>query len=70
MRTGLKLLRVKNHLTQSEFAEKVGCSRSAYSFIENAKRQGNEQFWNRVQREFNIPDAEMYSLMRQDEKEK
>lgn len=67
MRTELKLLRVKNHLTQGGFAERVGVSRIAYSFIENGKRQGSENFWGSVQKEFSVPDEKMYSLMKNEE---
>lgn len=64
MRTNLKVLRVREGLTQEEMSEKLGISRVTYSFIERGERQGNYEFWKRVQETFNIPDKRMYSLMR------
>lgn len=66
MRTGLKLFRVKNHLTQQQVAERVGVSRQVYSKIERGVSQGNTNFWVTFQRCFNIPDEYMYSLMKCD----
>ena len=66
MRTGLKLFRVKNHLTQQQVAERVGVSRQVYGKIEGGISRGNTNFWVTLQRVFNIPDEYMYSLMKCD----
>ena len=69
MRLNLKLFRIKNKLTQLQIAEMIGCSRATYSFIESGKRGGTHNFWSSLQRAFDVPDEEMYPLMRTDEKE-
>lgn len=69
MRTNLKVLRVRNHLTQKEMAKKLGVSRATYSFVENNQRQGTSAFWEAVQRVFDVPDEEMYKLMKGEERE-
>lgn len=68
MRINLKLLRVKQGLTQDEMAEKIGVSRLTYNQIERGERGGSvERFWDRVQEIFDIPDSEMYELMKKDD---
>ena len=64
MRIELKLLRVKYNLTQGEMSALLGVSRATYSLIESGRVRGSIEFWNSVQREFEIPDAEMYTLMK------
>lgn len=64
MRTNLKILRVKNNLTQEDMANKIGCSRVAYSNIERGIRQGSASVWNSVQQVFNIKDEDMWELMK------
>lgn len=63
-RHNLYMLRCDNHLTQAEFADKCGVSCRGYQNIEQGKRSGSAEFWAAVQREFNVPDAEMYALMK------
>ena len=62
MRTELKILRVKNHLTQSEMAKRCGTSLSTYNLIEQGKRMGSQDFWLAVQREFNLEGEEAWKL--------
>lgn len=62
MRTGLKILRVKQHLTQAEIATKLGVSYATYNLIEQGKRKGSTEFWLRIQAQFNLTDAEMWQL--------
>ena len=66
MRTNLKVLRVKNHLTQVQMADEVGVGRQTYAAVEVGKQRGNEEFWNAVQNRFDVPDSEMWGLMRND----
>lgn len=35
----LKALRIKNHFTQKEIAEKINVSQSAYAYYETAKKE-------------------------------
>lgn len=68
-RTALKVFRIQQHMTQAEFAEKAGINRSYYSMIESGKRKGTQDIWDRLQKAFNIDDAEMWNLTKIDEKQ-
>lgn len=59
----LKVLRVREGLTQEEMARKLTMSRQAYAKIENGQGDGNITFWSKVQREFNISSEEMWCLI-------
>lgn len=62
MRTELKVLRTKNHLTQMEIAEKLGISYSTYNLIENGKRRGSNNFWLTLQKVFKLEDGEVWKM--------
>lgn len=66
MRTNLKVLRVKNHLSQEEAAEKLAVTRATYSSVEGGTRAGSQKFWRKVQETFDVPDADMWPLMKND----
>lgn len=68
MRTALKQFRIGQHLKQAEMAEKIGVSRAAYGYVENGKRGGNFEFWDNLQKAFNVADEDMYKLMKLDER--
>lgn len=68
-RHALYMLRCDNRLTQAEFAAKCGVSGRGYQNIEWGKRSGSAEFWAAVQREFSVPDSEMYSLMKIEERD-
>lgn len=63
-RHNLYMFRCDKRLTQAEIADKIGVSRRGYANVENGKRGGTAEFWAAVQREFNVPDEEMYALMK------
>ena len=67
-RHNLYVFRCDKKLKQSEMAEKTGVSRRTYGLVENGKRDGSQMFWSNLQREFDVPDSEMYSLMKLDER--
>lgn len=67
MRTNLKVFRVKQNMTQDDFAEKLGISRSCYALIEKGKRNGTLEFWNKIHKVFNVPTDEMWDLLKNDE---
>ena len=67
MRTNLKIFRVKKNLSQDEFAENINCTRATYSSIESGKRDGRLAFWNDLQQAYNVPDSDMWALMRNDD---
>lgn len=66
MKTKLKVLRVKEDLTQDEMAKKLGVSRQTYQAIESGERRGSEEFWLSVHGVFNVPASEMWELMQKD----
>ena len=63
-RLNLKQFRVGMNLTQAEFAEKMGVTRSRYQQVESGVRFGEWDFWKRLQDAFCIPDEKMWRLMR------
>ena len=63
MRTNLKLLRVKNHLTQIQMADELGVGRQTYAAVEVGRLRGSEELWKSVQARFGVEDAEMWALM-------
>lgn len=63
MRTDLKVLRVKNNLTQQEMADKLDVSLTTYSFIENGKQSGKVEFWKKVKEAFNLTADELVKMM-------
>lgn len=67
MRMNLKLFRVKHLLSQEEIAERIGFSRAAYAAIEAGTRDGRQAFWIALQKAFDIPDAEMWALRKNEE---
>lgn len=67
MRTHLKLLRVKHHLTQEQMAERIGCTRTTYATIETGERNGRDYFWESLQKAFDIPDEDMWKLKKKDQ---
>lgn len=67
MRTNLKVLRVKNNLSQESMSQRIGCTRATYSAIECGKRNGRKTFWKDLQSVFGIPDSDMWELMKNDE---
>lgn len=67
MRKNLKLFRTNRFLSQQEIADKMGVTRGTYAAIENGSREGRKTFWAQLQEAFDIPDAEMYGLMKNDE---
>ena len=63
----MKILRINHHMTQLDVAEKIGISLSLYNLIENGKRVGSIETWEKIQKLFSLSDKEMWSLMK-DEK--
>lgn len=59
----LKMLRLKNGLSQEEMARKLGMSRQNYGLIETGKAPGNIRFWSNLQKTFGLSGAEMWSVI-------
>lgn len=68
-RLKLKAYRALKGLSQSEFAERIGCSRGRYTSIETGRRDGTPEFWRALQSAFEIPDTEMWALMQREKTE-
>lgn len=66
MRNGLYMFRHSKRLSQAEMAKKIGCNRATYAAIEIGARNGRMTFWNKLQKAFGVPDAELGGLMRVD----
>lgn len=66
MRTNLKVFRVAHKLTQAEMADRIGVSRVTYNVVERGERGGSHYFWANLKFAFDVPDAEMYNLMKLD----
>lgn len=62
MRNELKVLRVRNGLTQQQMAEKLSVSVSTYNLIEQGKRRGSQEFWLKLQQLFNLGGEEVWNL--------
>lgn len=45
-------------------AEKLEVCKATYNFVETGKRQGNTEFWQNLQKAFDVPDEEMFKLMK------
>ncbi len=63
-RINLKLFRIEHELTQEDMAQRCGLDRSSYSLIEAGQREGRLKFWRKLQETFNIPDENMFKLMK------
>lgn len=66
IRLKLKLLRVSQNMNQELFSSKIGISRPMYALIEKGERDGSLSFWLKLQEAFNIPDEDMFGLMKKE----
>lgn len=55
-------LRVDHDLTQTDIAYKCGVSVATYNLIENGKRRGSKNFWQTVQKIFNLDGEKIWKL--------
>lgn len=62
MRHNLKVFRTQQRLTQSQMAEKLGVSLSTYNLIEQGKRRGSQQFWQDLQKAYDLADSTTWQL--------
>lgn len=64
--TNLKLftLRKAAGLSQIETAKKLGIPVNLYSAIERGESNGKTAVWERIQNLFNVPDEEMWELIK------
>lgn len=66
-RRNLRAFRVRNGLTQAEMAARLGVTRANYSLVETGKQGLSVRLGERIQREFGVPDEEMWSLIKETE---
>lgn len=62
-RVNLKIFRIQHNLTQSDMAERVGCSRDAYREIESGNRNPSYDFMEKFKEAFDVPAENMWQLM-------
>lgn len=62
-RLKLKIFRIEHDLMQSDMANKIGCSRDAYSAIERGERDPSYDFMEKLQLAFDIPAERMWALL-------
>lgn len=67
MRTELRVFRVRQKMTQGQFAEKIGVGRALYGAIENGSRNGTLAFWEQFKTAFNIPESDIWRYTQNDE---
>ena len=68
VREHLKDFRLMKRMSQEEFAKALGYSRIMYQQVESGARNGTQEFWNALQKQFDIADADMWKLMKKTEK--
>lgn len=67
MRTELRVFRVRQKMTQAQFAEKIGVGRALYAAVENGSRNGTLAFWQKFKKTFDIPESEIWRYTQNDE---
>lgn len=67
MRTELRVFRVRQKMTQAQFAEKIGVGRALYAAVENGTRDGSLAFWEQFKNAFDIPESEIWRYTQNDE---
>ena len=70
MNIALKVKRVEKGLTQKEVSKQLGIVNTGYSLIETGKRSGKLEIWLAIQKLFEIPDEEMWGIIKANIKEK
>ncbi len=65
-RKGLKMLRAEHGLDQQTTAKRCGVSKTTYCQIENGKLAGKMEFWQRLQKEFALTDAQIWAIIKGD----
>lgn len=62
-RKNMKIFRIEHDLTQSDMADRIGCSRDAYGAIESGRRDPSYGLMKNLQIAFNVPNERMWGLM-------
>lgn len=67
--TELRVLRARYNLTQEQTADILGVSRATYVNVENGKQRGSVELWQKIQKAFDLSDADTWRMMRDAESE-
>ena len=65
MQSKLKTIREEKGLSQSKTAEKCGISPIMYQSMEQGRRKGSFRTWKKIQEVLEIPDEEMWDVIRE-----
>lgn len=66
IRMNLKLFRTGRKLSQQEMADMLDVPRQNYAMVERGQRRGSDEFWEKLQTVFGVPDADMWKLMQKE----
>ena len=65
-RENLRRFRLDQKLSQGAMADAIGYSRVMYQQVESGVRDGTFEFWEALQKRFNIPDHDMWKLTKKE----
>ena len=65
MESKLKTIREEKGLSQDKTAEKCGISTIMYRSMEQGRRKGSFRTWEKIQEVLEIPDEEMWDVIRE-----
>ena len=57
----VKRIRREHHISQKELAERLGCTQSQLSLVENMKRYATDDLIKKIAEEFSIEDIDKYT---------
>lgn len=57
-------LRVSKRWSQVTAAEQLGIPLASYKLIEQGKQEGKPRTWLKIQKAYNVPDADMWELIK------
>lgn len=60
----LYALRVNKHWSQEVAAQRLGIPLASYKLIEQGKQEGKPRTWLKIQKVYNISDADMWELIK------
>lgn len=60
----LYMLRVNNKWTQAEAATQLDIPLATYKLMEQGKQEGKPRTWLKVQKVYNVHDADMWELIK------
>lgn len=61
--TELRVLRARYNLTQEQTADILGVSRATYVNVENGNQRGSVELWKKIQKAFDLSDADTWRMM-------